>query len=392
MKKRVLFMALTSVALSSCVSDQMENGAGVAGPVKLTFDSPVLMNNSGTRANYYGEVGSHTYDGSSTVYTYPKEEDFTIFAVQHDGDFAGWSAAQAHEINNTTVKYDQSVDGWAPKNSEDNYYYWPSGKMSFAATSPADLELPGVVTRAYGANGLTITGFEVQSKADKHYDLLFSTRTTNKTSADMLQGASYYSGIPIQFQHALSSVRFSIQNTTDADVVLKEIKVYGVKYKGDFAENLNEDATAYSKYVRGENVNPAWDVKNDTIKEADGYVGFTGSVGFPISAQYVAALAAADTDEADENEESHQLLLMPQELTDAARVKVTYTVNGHQHSKVAKFNEWKDTSDKDVDEWQMGVRYTYRLVYSQGTADKDKIYFSPSTDQWVEHDIVVIEL
>jgi hypothetical protein len=59
---------------------------------------------------------------------------------------------------------------------------------------------------------------------------------------------------------------------------------------------------------------------------------------------------------------------------------------------VAKFNEWKDTSDKEVNEWQMGVRYTYRLVYSQGTADKDKIYFSPSTDQWVEHDIVVIEL
>ena len=391
MKKRVLFMALTGLALSSCVSDQMENGAGVAGPVKLTFDSPVLMNNSGTRANYYGEVGSHTYDGSSTVYNYPKEEDFTIYAVQHDGDFAGWSAAQAHEINNTTVKYDQSVDGWAPKNSEDNYYYWPSGKMSFAATSPANLELSGV-DRKYGANGLTITGFEVQSTADKHYDLLFSTRTINKTSADMLQGASYYSGIPIQFQHALSSVRFSIQNTTDADVVLKEIKVYGVKYKGDFAENLDENTSDYSQYVRGTNVNPAWDVKNDIIDEANGYVGFTGSVGFPISAQYVAALSAADTDAADENEESHQLLLMPQELTDDACVKVTYTVNGHQHSKVAKFNEWKDTSDNEVDEWQMGVRYTYRLVYSQGTADKDKIYFSPSTDQWVEHDIVVIEL
>lgn len=391
MKKRVLIIALAGVALSSCVSDQMENGAGVAGPVKLTFDPPVLMNNSGTRANYYGEVGNHTYEGSSTVYKYPKEEDFTIYAVQHDGDFAGWTSATPHEINNTPVKYDQSVDGWAPKTAGDDYYYWPSGKMSFAASSPADLELPGC-TREYGANGLTITGFEIQSTADKHYDLLFSTRTTNKTSADMLQGASYYSGIPIQFQHALSSVRFSIQNTTDADVVLKEIKVYGVKYKGDFAENLNEDPTAYSKYVKGDNVNPAWDVKADIKDEANGYVGFTGSVDFPISAQYVAALSASDIDAADENEESHQLLLMPQELTDDACVKVTYTVNGHQHSKIAKFNEWKDLSNNDVDEWKMGVRYTYRLVYSQGTADKDKIYFSPSADQWVEHDVVVIEL
>lgn len=392
MKKRVLIIALAGVALSSCVSDQMENGAGVAGPVKLTFDSPVLMNNSGTRANYYGEVGNHTYEGSTTVYKYPKEEDFTIYAVLHDGDFAGWTSATPHEINNTTIKYDQSVDGWAPKTAGDDYYYWPAGKMSFAASSPADLELPGTTVRTYGANGLTITGFEIQSDAAKHYDLLFSTRTINKTSTDMLQGASYYSGIPIQFQHALSSVRFSIQNTTDADVVLKEIKVYGVKYKGDFAENLNENTSDYSQYVRGTNVNPAWDVKNDIIDEANGYVGFHGSVDFPISAQYVASLAASDTDAAGENEESHQLLLMPQTLSDDACVKVTYTVNGHQHSKVAKFNEWKDLSNNDVDTWQMGVRYTYRLVYSQGTADKDKIYFSPSTDQWVEHDVIVIEL
>lgn len=384
-------MALASVALSSCVSDQMENGAGVAGPVKLTFDSPVLMNNSGTRANYYGEVGNHTYEGSTTVYNYPKEENFTIYAVQHDGDFAGWTSATPHEINNTNIKYDQSVDGWAPKTAGDDYYYWPAGKMSFAASSPADLELTGC-TREYGANGLTITGFKVQPTTDKHYDLLFSTRTINKTSADMMQGASYYSGIPIQFHHALSSVRFSIQNTTDAVVVLKEIKVYGVKYKGNFAENLTEITSDYSQYVIGTNVNPEWTLDNEFIDETNGYVGFHGSVEFPISAQYVASLAASDTDAAEENEESHQLLLVPQELTDDACVKVTYTVNGHQHSKTAKFNEWKDLSNNDVDEWKMGVRYTYRLVYSQGTADKDKIYFSPSADQWVEHDIVVIEL
>lgn len=377
--------------MSSCVSDQMNSAGEVTGPVKLTFDSPVLTGNSGTRANFYGEVGNHTYGGSTTVYTYPKEEDFTIYAVQHDADFAGWASATPHEINNTTVRFDQSVDGWAPKTAANEYYYWPAGKMSFAASSPADLELPGA-TRTYGEKGLTITGFEIQSDAAKHYDLLFSTRTINKTSADMLQGASYYSGIPIQFQHALSSVRFSIKNETDADVVLKEIKVYAVKYKGNFAENLVENTSDYSQYDRGTNVDPKWALDSDIIDEANGYVGFHGSVDFPISAQYVASLAASDTDEAGEDEESHQLLLMPQELTDDACVKVTYTVNGNLHSKIAKFNEWKDLSNNDVDAWQMGTRYTYRLVYSQGTADKDKIYFAPSTDQWVEHEVIVINL
>jgi len=286
------------------------------------------------------------------------------------------------------------VDGWAPKQANGDYYVWPSEtkKMSFAASSPANLELPGA-TRTYGANGLTIENFEVQGQSAKQYDLLFGQRAVNKTSGDMLHGATYYSGIPLNFEHALSSVRFSVQNETDAVVVLNEVRVGGVKYKGKFTENLTEGTTEYTAA-------PKWDVdeealnSNVNLKENPtvGYLGFKGAITFTREARYVAAIAASDTDEDGENEESHQLILMPQELGDEAEIYVGYTVNGSFHSKVAQIKGLLDVKGVAVNKWDMGVRYTYRLVYSSSTAAKDVIYFAPSTEAWVEHDVIVVEL
>ena len=392
MKKSLVLMAMAGVALASCVND-VADVAQEQKKVKIAFDTPVLYNNAESRANVYGEIGSHTYEGSSTVYTYPKEENFQIFAVQHEGNLTGWENAEAHEMNNTSVSYDESVDGWAPKQGNGDYYVWPSETMmmSFAASSPADLGLPGA-TRTYGANGLTIQNFEVQSQSAKQYDLLFAQRAVNKTSGNMLHGASYYSGIPLNFEHALSSVRFSVQNETDAVVVLNEVRVGGVKYKGTFTENLTEGAEKYTAA-------PAWVVdaalnSNVNLKEnpTAGYLGFKGAVTFSREARYVAAIAASDTDAEGENEQSHQLILMPQELGDEAEIYVGYTVNGNFHSKVAKIKGLLDVKGVAVNKWDMGVRYTYRLVYSSSTAAKDVIYFAPGAEAWVEHDVIVVEL
>lgn len=388
MKKNLFFFLVAGMALASCVSDQTVGEQGVKEPAKLTFSSPLMQTNGGTRANFYGEIGDHMYEGTSTIYNYPKEEDFVIYAVQHEGDFAGWENANEHDINGMTVKYDQPVDGWAPKNPETGgYYYWPSGKMSFAASSPADLDCDGAV-RTYGVDGVTIKNFEVNANAEHHYDLLYSVRTLNQTSENMKDGASYYSGIPIDFKHALSSVRFSIKNESEAIVLLKSIKVYGVKYKGEFKENLVENAEDYTKSVQA----AKWTVENDEVAEENAYVGFNGNVTFPLTPQYVALLAASDTDEEGEEEKCNQLLLMPQDLTDAATVVVTYTVNGNERSKTAQLNTGIDIEEKPVKVWECGIRYTYRLVYGKGAADQDRIYFAPGAEQWVDHQVVVINL
>lgn len=388
MKKNLFFILMAGVALAGCVSEEVvsENN----GPKAITFSSPVMYQNASTRANFYGEVGVHTY-GTTTTYSYPREENFMIYAVQHDNLFSGWANATAHEINNTAISYDGSVDGWAPKTSENKYYYWPEGMMSFAASSPADLENSAI--REYGAEGLTIKNFEIPATAAKQYDLLFSVRTVNNTSAQMQHGAEAYSGLPIQFQHALSAVRFSIQNETEAEVVLTDIQIYGTHYKGDFAENLTENAEDYTQYVRGTNVNPAWTVTEDLVAEDNAYDAFEGKVVFPAEAQYVASLAYSDTDEQGEEDKVYTLLLMPQTLKNDAVVKVKYTVDGNPHTKVAQLN-LGTTKDKGqiISAWEMGWRYTYRLVYTAETASRDKIYFAPSTDEWKDQEVIVIKL
>lgn len=390
MKKNLFFILMAGVALTGCVSNEVSSVSEDNAPKALTFSSPVMYSNSTSRAAYYGEIESHMY-GTSTVYSYPREEKFMIYAVQHTGDFAGWAAATPHEINNTAISYDPSVDGWAPKTSEGKYYYWPEGKMSFAASSPADLE--NAATRNYGATGLTIENFQVASDASKQYDLLFSTRTVNKTSADMQHGAEYYSGLPIKFQHALSSVCFSLKNETEAEVVLTGIRVYGVYDKGNFAENLTENAEDYTQYEKGTNVNPAWTVLGELTEESAAYVAFNGKVTFPAEAQRVASLAAGDVDEDGEADVVNTLLLMPQTLDDKAVVEVHYTVDGNPHNKVAQLNLGETLkTETPVTAWQMGYRYTYRLVYTSSTAARDKIYFAPSTDPWENEEVIIVEL
>ena len=74
MKKRLLAVALAGVALVGCVKN--EDGTLVKQEgVKIAFDTPLTYDNS-TRANVHGEIGHHTYEGTTTVYTYPKGSNF----------------------------------------------------------------------------------------------------------------------------------------------------------------------------------------------------------------------------------------------------------------------------------------------------------------------------
>ncbi|MBQ6571525.1 MAG: hypothetical protein IIX31_02470, partial [Alistipes sp.] len=175
MKTRLFLAALAGVALASCVTDKEYDVPAQNEKVKIAFDSPVMYDNN-TRANYHGEIGE--IKSGSTIHTYPKSEDFIVYAVEHEGDFAGWDAATPHALNDRTVTYDPDLDGWADATQD---HYWPAGKMSFAASSPADLE-NAADARTYGAEGLEITNFTVP-EVGSQYDLMFSKRATNKTSS-----------------------------------------------------------------------------------------------------------------------------------------------------------------------------------------------------------------
>ena len=110
MKKHLFFVALAGVALASCVKNEVE--APATKQVKIGFASPVLYSNVDTKASVYGEIGSHKYDGTETIYTYPREEKFQIFAVEHSGNLTSWDAASPTDFNATAIEYNRSLDAW----------------------------------------------------------------------------------------------------------------------------------------------------------------------------------------------------------------------------------------------------------------------------------------
>ena len=403
MKTRFFLAALAGVALASCVTDKEYDVSAQNENVKIAFDSPVMYDND-TRAVYHGEVGSHQYTPGGTTYSYPQEEHFVIHAVKHTSDFGGWEGSDPATFNGKTLTYDSSLDGWAPK-SGDAYYYWPQGyKLSYAAHSPADLEQgtgwsDNNVT--YDKTGLTITGFKVPALAANHFDLMFSERVVNKTAADMNHSASYYSGLPIKFQHALSSIRFSLRNTSEANVVLTKISLYGVYNTGNFAENITEGDDK-TKYERGDsgNVKPAWTGQSNAVSKDDAYVAFSGGLQFPTEAKYITDLMINAT----AGSKNEVLLLLPQDIPDGAKLHVEYTVNGAEASKTVNLkgatkidpstNEAIEspTANDKISKWEIGTRYTYRLYYSSESSSQDRIYFAPKSDTWKDAGTAVIEL
>jgi hypothetical protein len=256
-----------------------------------------------TKASVYGEIGSHKYDGTETIYTYPRDEKFQIFAVEHTGALTTWDAATPTAFNATAISYNRSLDAWAPLKADGGFYYWPDNKqLSFAAMSPAELDVDGATTE-YSSEGLVISNFVVADDPAKQYDLLYSDRSINKTAADMKDyGADYYGGIPIMFKHALSSIHFSLKTDATETITLLSIQLKNAKNKGTFEENITNE----TDFTR----DPEWTIANDAASKT--YTSFTGSIDFPLNPQYVSALAALDGTE--DNDVSHPLLLMPQVL------------------------------------------------------------------------------
>lgn len=384
MKKHLFLVALAGVALAGCVKNEVESP--VTKDVKIGFATPVLNSNVDTKASVYGEIGTHTYSGTNVNYSYPREESFRIFAVEHTGALTSWKDATATAFNNTAISYNGSLDAWAPMTAEGGFYYWPDNKMlSFAAVSPAELDITSVVS-TYGATGVEIENFKVADDPAKQYDLLFSKREVNKTSADMVDmGAEYYSGVPITFQHALSSIHFSLKKDASVTetVTLVGITLKNVVNKATFNENITNE-TAYAS-------SPAWTVSTDAADKHN-YTSFTGSVEFPINPRYVSDLAASDDEEGAEkdNDESHALLMIPQALGNDVVVEVDYKVGDEVKTRSVQLNQYPASAP--ITSWAVGTRYTYRLYYSKDAQMDDIIYFAPSTEGWAEGGIIEVTL
>ena len=300
MKRFLLSMALLGVLLPSCVKNDPEF---TNNEVIIGFDSPMLYTNNNTKVSVFGEYGSFKY--GTMDYTYPREEKIKMFAVHHEGDFTSWSAHTPADFNGAIIGYDSGFDAWVPKNGNDYYYFHGNHKLSYAAMSPANLtkdegqsyaapssenplfDVPYNPTVSFGDNGLSIQNFRVSNDPTKHFELLYSDIHKNKLPADKTNSADYYSGLPISFKHALSSIHFSLvkSQSIDQEVVLTKITLSNIQCKGDFNQGIDNNGNSH----------PTWTIPtNESDRVVCNFEPFTCNEGegvsFPKNPQYISPI------------------------------------------------------------------------------------------------------
>lgn len=356
MKKVLLLAATAGIVLSSCVKNEPADTFG-ASDSKITFEAPAV--GATTRA-VTGEI-----DNSAA---YPENESFNVWGWYHQGDYTNFDALTNYmtKENGDPITVTKNGNTWAPATD----YFWPkTGKLTFAAYSPAD----AAGTYTHTAQGLQISGFTVPA-VGAQYDLMYSDRAYNRTSStNDYKGTATnnYDGVDIVFHHALSSIVFKVGTAedystgADIDFKIKSITIKNVYNAGNFNETLTDGTTTRI---------PAWTATGDANVN---YVAFTGEFAVPEDG----TTYTEPTDAAD-------LILLPQsfESNDQAVVEIAYTYGTAASGEIEATETFLLKSSTNATAWKPNMRYTYRIIFGL-----DKITFAPIVENWedvtVEPDI-----
>lgn len=380
MKKSFLLAAFAGILLAGCTSDEQTEVATSRTNNPIVFNSPIV--NVQTRA-VAGE--QPVWDATNSKYIYSTSENFRVYAVQHIGNFQGWTAAETQlYLNNLEVIYKPSINdngttkaGWAPSFP----VFWPktdNAKLTFAAYSPSEASQ---FNHTYNESGLSLTGFTPKSNVAEQYDLMYSSRSYNRTESknELTSGTGHttssYDGVDILFHHALSSINFKAKTAADypnTEIKIKKITINNAYTTADFKENITNEGVA--TFVS----NPSW----SNFQTPTNYVVFEGETS-ALSTTVTGPLGSP-------------ALLIPQKMdgTDAssnAEIKVTvnYTIKVGDGEAVAQtgvvsfkdgYNNgyFNDGNGNDIEAWEMGKRYTYTISIGLNNI----IYFSPEVDNW----------
>lgn len=354
MKKSLLFAALAVVAMASCTKNELKVPSTGSDAV-ISFQ-PVVAN--ATKATYLTTANMAT-----------KCNQFGVFAWYAEPTLVAGSSTTAY-MYNVTVTYDSLKDddtdgsgAWKPSEN----YYWPkNGTLSFDAYAPASAHAstPGAGTgtvSSTAANGLKIENYTVADLAGQ-YDLLYSTRTLNKSKSTDGTNTTY-DGVDIAFHHALSAIEVTAQTDKDYSGAIKltKITILNAQNKGEFNQNMNDAVTEGT---------PAWS-NNDTEVDYELFSGDQALSMTPLTSLTTPAISNA--------------ILLPQDFIHASSgkhvsIRVDYTIK-HGSSYLPQ-NQTFDLNATTVGsvaqtDWEMGKRYTYNFIFSL-----EDIYFAPSVDIW----------
>ena len=338
MKKFMLFAAMASVVLTSCVNEDKE-AMEVSSKKAISFDMPVMKP---TRAQLGEIIGT----------AYPETESFKVFCKSYTGTYAGWEGA-ANYFAEAGEVVSKSGTQWTTTTP----HYWPElgNELVFAAYSPADAA--GTYTQTN--QGLQIDNFTTAA-ANNQYDLMYTARVADKN-----KGNNGDAAVPMVFKHALTSVVFSAVAADDkATYNIKSLTVNGdFVTTADFNQNI---ATAAE--LDG---TPVWTL------DAAAPTTYNILTGADVAVANSGVMLTGDTSTADVKS---ALLLIPQGVDADATVTITYTKTTADgtlaSSATVKLSDFKVGGTTSITEWVMGNRYVYNITFG---ANKP-IHFAPSIE------------
>ena len=368
MKKTILFAALAVVAMASCTKNELKVPSTGSDAV-ISFQ-PVVAN--ATKAGYItnssiAPVGS-TSDFKFTVYAwYTHNAEMpasTTTATKYmDAVEVSYKARHDDGTPGATPGATTGQGGWSPENT----YYWPkNGYLSFDAYAPSTAYSDGTFSSSV-ENGLQIADYTVKDLAQQ-YDLLYSTRTLNKTTSTGGNNDTY-DGVDIAFHHALAAIEVTAKTNKDySDAIkLKKITILNAFNKGTFSQGMTDAANeGTAKWTPS---------SNETT-----YVLFESIDGVALKET---ALTSATTPNKISN-----AILLPQSFNHAPKkvsIRVDYTIK-HGDKELPQYyivdlsttygHEGSNPSAQ-LSAWEMGKRYTYNFIFSL-----DEVYFAPKVDEW----------
>lgn len=364
MKKTVFIAALAIVAMASCTKNELKVPSTGSDAV-ISFQ-PVVAN--ATKADYItNSTIAPTGDPKSSTFK------FTVYAWYTDGAEMTTSTTTATAkayMSGVEVSYKpghndatQGEGGWSPATT----YYWPkNGYLSFDAYAPSTASADGTFSSVV-ETGLQIANYTVKG-IDDQYDLLYSTRTLNKTKSTDGTNTTY-DGVDIAFKHALAAIEVTAKTDKNYSgaIKLKKITILNAYNKGNFTQGMNNAAAEGAAAWSGQSTETPYELfKNDSGVELT-QTALTSTTLNPI----------------------RNAILLPQEFSHSGgnkvSIRVDYTIK-HGTAELPQYYvvDLSSTSghvgsdpSASLSAWEIGKRYTYNFIFSL-----DEVYFAPEVAEW----------
>ncbi len=371
MKKKFLFVALSALALTTCVNDE------------------TIEVNPGDAVAFRATSGNATKSQITTTSTI---KDFKVW-----GYYQNEAEKQSDVPFMEAQQVNKNGDVWTYSPTR----FWPeSGTIDFYSVSPSS------VNASISGSSRKIENYTVNTDVSKQIDLLYAV---NK---DCSKAENGHSGVQVNFRHALSQIVFKAKSSNEAIVVdIKGVTLVNAKTTGTFTYPTKTT----SPYDDPESTDYDTEIN-------DGTSALSGTWGTWALESAMDDYAAGVTEKKNIGSTavdlttagSGELLLLPQTLTawnpangasdPGSRFLINckiWNVSGVEKIRIwPAEDEYSEVAIPVEATWKQGKKYVYTFVFGDGagyTPDGEqpsllKVNFNVTVDKFQEGDNTEIEM